>query len=129
MGRHDRRASLARYRQEASHSLRTYLCAPTDPALDGEPLLKAAARDWIAALPVRVRHCLICNSWIVNQHDVGALLLTVPDITKPVSAGTAAVCKACWDAALPTDALERACATVLETVIPNGKFEPLDPRR
>jgi hypothetical protein len=116
--RHERR----RFRREASHALRTFLVAPDDPALDGEPLLKVAANSWLGALSVRVRHCLICNSWVVNRRDVGAVLLTVPDITKPVSAGTAAVCKACWDADLPLDALERACETVLHEVIPGGRF-------
>jgi hypothetical protein len=123
--RHERR----RFRREASKSLLTFLGEPTDPALAGVPILHQAANHWLDALSVRVRHCLICNSWVVSRRDVGAVLLTVPDITKPVSAGTAAVCKACWDADLPLDALERACETVLHEVIPNGRFEPMDPPR
>jgi hypothetical protein len=79
-------------------------------------------------MSARVRHCLICNSWVVNAQHVGALLLTTPDIAKLVSVGTAAVCRECWASDLPVQALERACETVLHEVIPGGRFEPLDPR-
>ena len=119
--RHERR----RFRRETSHhALLTYLVEPTDPALDQVPLLKASAHHWISALSVRVRHCLICSSWLVNRHDVGALLLTVPEVAKPVSAGTAGICRTRWSADLGVDVLERACASVLHEVIPNGRFEP-----
>jgi hypothetical protein len=120
--RHERR----RFRREASKSLLTFLCEPTDPALSEIPILQQAAHHWLNALSVRVRHCIVCKSWLVNRQHVGALLLTTPDITKPVSVGTAAVCKACWDADLPMQALERAAEHVLRKamVIPNGRFEP-----
>jgi hypothetical protein len=121
------RQERRRFRAEASKSLRTYLVEPTDPALDG--ILKASANNWLNALSHRVRHCVVCNVWVVDRRDVGALLLTTPDIAKPVSVGTAAVCKPCWDADLGLDALERACETALHSVIPGGHFEPLDTRR
>ena len=124
--RHERR----RFRRETSrHALLTYLVEPTDPALDQVPLLKASARHWLDALSVRVRHCAVCSSWLVNRHEVGALLLTVPEVAKPVSAGTAGICRACWSADLGVDALERACATVLQEVIPGGRFQPMDTRQ
>jgi hypothetical protein len=77
---------------------------------------------------VRVRHCIVCNTWVVNRRHVGALLLTTPAVIKANSVGTAAVCRACWDDDLPVQALERACETVLHEVIPNGRFEPMDAR-
>jgi hypothetical protein len=126
--RHERRADLHAFKREAQ-VLRTFLIPPDDERLNAMPLLKAAARDWLDQLGVRVRHCLICNSWIVDRHHVGALLLSVPDIPKPTTVGTAAMCRECWDADLPAKALERACETVLHEVIPGGRFEPLEPRR
>lgn len=115
--RHERR----RFRRDASSVLPTYLREPNDPALAG--ILKASAWSWCDALEQRVRHCIVCSAWIVNKQHVGALLLTTPDIAKPTSAGIAAICRACWDADLPTEALERACASVLQAVILNGRFE------
>ena len=123
--RHQRRGDLRAFRREAP-ALLTFLCEPDDVRLHTMPLLKAAARDWLDALATRVRQCIICNSWIVDRQHVGALLLTTPDIAKPTSAGTAAVCKACWDADLPMQALERAAEHVLQKVIPNGRFEPME---
>ena len=114
--RHERR----RFRRETSHhALLTYLVEPTDPALDQVPLLKASAHHWISALSVRVRHCLICSSWLVNRHDVGALLLTVPEVAKPVSAGTAGICRTCWSADLGVDVTPRL--KVLKTVEPPSR--------
>jgi len=124
--RHQRR----RFRHEATHAtLTTFLCEPTDPALATVPLLQRASRHWLDMLAVRVRHCIVCNVWIVGEQDVGALLMSMPDIAKPVSVGSAAICRSCWSSDLPLDALERACATVLSTVVPNGSFEPMDMRR
>jgi hypothetical protein len=127
--RHQRRADLADFKRKASHTaLLTYLCPPDDPALDRAPLLRAAARDWLGRLATRVRYCIVCNSWLVNRQDVGALLLSVFDIAKPTDVGIAAVCKACWDAD-DIEALERAVEQTLRSVIPNGKLEPLDAPR
>jgi hypothetical protein len=123
MGRHERRASLARYRREAGQALLTYMVPPDDPALDG--LLRRAARNWIAALPTRVRSCIICCSGIANGRDVGAVLLSTPDIAKPTSASVCAVCIGCWDADVGHDALSRAAATALNAAIKNGRW--LDP--
>jgi hypothetical protein len=49
VGRHERRASLARYRREAGDALNTYLVDPDQP-LD-VPILRNAARSWLDALP------------------------------------------------------------------------------
>jgi hypothetical protein len=129
MNRHERRSDLARYRRETSGALLTYLVEPDDAALTEVPLLQQATRHWLDALSTRVRSCIVCSAWIVDGQDVGALLLTTPDIIKPTSAGTAAVCKACWAADLPMQALERAAEHVLQKVIPNGRFESMETRR
>jgi hypothetical protein len=124
MGRHERRVDIARFRRDASRALLTYLIEPNDGALIEAPLLRRAAHHWLDALPARVRHCIVCNLWIVNRHEVGALLMSTPDTIRPTSVGTAAVCSNCWNADLPAEALERAAESVLRAVIPNGRFEP-----
>jgi hypothetical protein len=65
------------FKAEAARELVTYLVEPSDPRLDSMPLPKNAARHWLTALKHRVRHCAVCNTWVVDEHDVGALLLGV----------------------------------------------------
>jgi hypothetical protein len=126
--RHQRRADLRAFKREAS-SLRTYLVEVDDPGLNDAPLLLRASQSWLDGLSVRARHCLVCNCLIANRTEVGALLMSTPDVARPTSVGSAAICAACWTADLPIDAVERACATVLREVCPNGVFEPLGTRR
>jgi len=123
--RHERR----RFRAEAAKSLLTFLCEPTDPALNDEPLLKAAANHWLDALSVRVRHCICCSSWLVNRRDVGAVLMGTPAVIKANAVGTCGICRECWEADLPLDALERAATAALQLAVPNGRLEPMDARR
>lgn len=61
--RHHRRADLAKIKRNTPGALLTYLVEPDDPALDGMPLLKAAAGDWTGRLEDG-RHCLICSSYL-----------------------------------------------------------------
>jgi hypothetical protein len=130
MGRHERRRDLARFRRVASRtSLLTFLLEPNDQRLNDAPLLKAAASNWLDNLAVRVRCCIICNSWLVDRQHVGALLLSVPATTKPTSAGTAAICCECWTSDLPANALDRACTSALQAAVPNGRFEAQETRR
>ncbi|MBR0870039.1 hypothetical protein JQ633_06700 [Bradyrhizobium tropiciagri] len=126
MNRHQRRSDLRAFRR-ATTALRTYLVSPDDAALDEVPLLRQASQSWVDGLAERARHCIICASWVVDREHVGALLLSTPDIPRPSTVGTCAICKPCWNANLPVDALERACANVLRPVVPGGAFEPLDP--
>lgn len=44
--RHHRRADLAKLKRNTPGALLTYLVEPDEPALDGMPLLKAAAGHW-----------------------------------------------------------------------------------
>jgi hypothetical protein len=130
MGRHERRADLARYRHDASRrDLLTFLVEPDDGLLATAPFLQRAARHWLDALSTRSRSCIVCSSWLWSEQSVGALLISTPATIRPTSAGTAAVCRECWNADLPAEALEHACETVLQSVIPGGRLEPLDTRR
>lgn len=126
--RHARRADLARYRHDACRALLTFLVEPSDPALHRARLLNAAANHWLGALATRVRHCIVCSRWLVDRRDVGALLLSVPAVARPTSAGTAGVCADWWRVGLPVEALERACETTLQVVVPGGRLEPMTRR-
>jgi hypothetical protein len=125
MSRHERRASLARYRQEAGNALTTYLVDPDQP-LD-MPILQAAARSWLDALPRRMRACIVCSGLMWERQRVGWLLLSVPVVPpKPPAASVCGICIECVD--VPMQALEKACAVALQTAVPGGRFEPLDTR-
>lgn len=60
--RHHRRADLAKIERNTPGALLTYLVEPDEPALDGMPLLKAAAGHWTGLEDGR--HCLICSSYL-----------------------------------------------------------------
>jgi hypothetical protein len=125
VSRHERRASLARYRQEAGNELNTYLVDPDQP-LD-VPILRNAARSWLDALPRRMRSCIVCSGLMWERQRVGWLLLSVPAaVPRPPAASVCGVCCECADLPLPT--LERACAVALQTAVPEGRFEPMDTR-
>ncbi|MET4198751.1 hypothetical protein [Bradyrhizobium sp. LA6.12] len=126
--RHQRRADLAHFKREAP-ALLTYLVEPDDAGLDAAPLLQAAAANWLDNLSRRARTCIVCSEWLPNRQQVGALLLAVPATLRPTSASVCPICRACWEADLPVEALERAAGAVLRKVIPRGEFEPLEPRR
>ncbi|UGY28180.1 hypothetical protein HU675_0016245 [Bradyrhizobium septentrionale] len=125
MSRHERRASLARYRQEAGNALTTYLVDPDQP-LD-LPILQNAARSWLDALPHRMRSCIACSGLMWERQRVGWLLLSVPAVPKPPAASVCGVCIECAD--LPLQALEQAATTALQTAVPGGRLAPMDPRR
>jgi hypothetical protein len=130
MGRHERRVDLARFRKDASRrDLLTFLIPPDDAALSTAPLLQRTAQNWLNAIPTRVRHCIICSSWIMNRQSVGALLLATPATVRPTSASACVICRECWDADLPIVAQERAAERVLQEALPGGRLEPLDTRR
>ena len=129
MGRHERRAiearhkaSLTRYRREAEGVLRTYLVAPDDAGLDTVPILRRATRHWLDNLPMRIRTCIVCGSWIPDRHSAGAVLLSTPDIGIPNAASVCGVCLGCWDANLPREALEKASEVELRVALPGGHF-------
>lgn len=128
MGRHERRSSVRAFRRGASRALLTYLIEPGDSTLNEAPLLKAAASDWLDALSMRVRHCIVCSAWLVNRDHVGLLLLATPATAKPTSASCCAICRGCSNAGLPMPALERAAERVLREALP-GRLEPMDARR
>ena len=111
MGRHERRADIARFRHEADHALLTFLVEPDDVRLSRTPLLQSTVSNWIDLLDQRVRHCIICSKWIVDRQSVGLLLLATPATVRPTSASACAVCCKCADADPSDDEdLQRRCA-------------------
>jgi len=124
MGRHERRANLARYRQEAGNALTTYL-VDVDQPLD-LPILQSAARSWLDALPRRMRACIVCSGLMWEKQRVGWLLLSVPAVPKPPAASVCGICIECAD--LPLAALERAATTALQAAVPGGRFAPMEAR-
>ncbi|MGY8633831.1 hypothetical protein RAD15_15245 [Bradyrhizobium sp. 14AA] len=129
MGRHERRADLARFRRDASRrDLLTFLVEPDDARLSKAPLLQRTASNWLDALSTRVRHCIVCSSWLVDRQHVGALLLATSATVRPTSASACGVCRECWSADLGLEVLERAATTALQAAVPKGVFAPLSTR-
>jgi len=122
MGRHERRASLARYRRETSGESNTYLVDPDQP-LD-VAILRNAARSWLAALPRRMRSCIVCSGLMWDKQRVGWLLLSMPAVPKPPAASVCGICIEC--SGLPLQVLERATTKALQTAVPGRRFEPLE---
>jgi hypothetical protein len=122
MNRSARRRDIARFRREACRELLTYLVEPDDPALGDVPLLQRAARWWLDGLSTRVRHCIVCSSWIINQQHVGALLLATPAVARPPSASACGICRQCWSADIPVETLERAAIAALQPALPGAHF-------
>jgi len=127
MGRHEKRvaqarhrASVARFRRESEGTLRTYLVSPDDAGLDSIPILKRATRSWLENLKARVRRCIVCSSWIPDQYNVGAVLLSTPDIETPKAVAISGICLACW--ADDRETLEKASMVELCAALPGGHF-------
>jgi len=122
MNRASRHDDTERFARDAGQNLLTYLIAPGDPVLDGEPLLKNATRWWLDALGTKMRHCFVCGSWMPNRSHVGAVLLATAATCTPTSASACGVCRKCWEDAEPAT-IERAAAAVLRVVAPGAKWE------
>jgi hypothetical protein len=121
VGRHERRADLARYRRETSGALLTYLVDVDQPL--NVSILHNAARSWLDALSVRARSCIVCSEWLWSRQGVGLLLLSTPSVAKPTSASVCGICTAC--AELPLPALEQAATVALQAAVPGGRLAPL----
>jgi len=123
--RHERR----RYRREASGELLTYLVDIDDP-LDSHRLLQRAARYWCDGLSTPPhRECVSCGTLMPVRKYVGALLLTTPATNRPTHASVFGVCRACWIIQdLSLEAIELRTTEVLQAVVPNGMFGPLNKR-
>ena len=125
--RHQRRADL--HDLKRAHALLTFLCEPDDVRLRGAPLLQQAAQQWLDLLPTHIRCCIVCSTWLNNRESVGAVLLATQATIRPTAASVCGVCRGCWDAGLPIDALERASERVLRVALPNGRLEAWGARR
>ena len=124
--RAQRRADLHEFRR--GRELLTFLVEPDDRRLRTAPLLAQTSDRWLDLLTKRVRHCIVCAAWLHDRRNVGALLLATQADRAPTSASACGVCRECWDAELPMDALERACEQALRLALP-GRLEPMRARR
>jgi hypothetical protein len=120
MGRHERRADVARMRQELSGaSLMTWL-VPADAKL-AEPLLRRAVKFWRTCIPARRPFCPSCRAnYADDAAEVGMFLLSTP-ATKPTAASVSAFCLSCSNTLSP-DEIEHIAAVVLQRLIPGGRF-------
>lgn len=121
--RHERRASVARYKRECGGGLITYL---VDVNLEALPQLLACARGWwLDALPSMVppRHCFACRACLWDRKDVGALLFSTPSLPASVTSINA-ICNRCWTDR-PIEEIECGATKLLRSVIPGGHFEAL----
>ena len=90
-GRRERRANRARYRQEASRALLTYLVDAHQP-LD-VPILRYAARSGLDGLSMRLRGYIICSGRLWSRQRAGLLLLSPPTVVRLTSASVSGICK------------------------------------
>jgi len=127
MGRHERRANLHAFRR--GRELLTFLVELDDRRLRAAPLLAQTADQWLNLLTKRVRHCIVCAAWLVDKRSVGAVLLATQADIRPTSASACCICRECWDAELPMEALERACERALQEAFPDGRLAPMGARR
>jgi hypothetical protein len=119
--RHQRRASLAAYRQSVGQSLLTWLLPPD--TMIGVPVLDDAAHAWLHYLPTVApsRTCICCRTLMHHRKAVGGLLLSVPALTSHL-ASVSAVCTKRWTEA-SIEEIEAATERTLSVVIPHGRLE------
>lgn len=120
--RHQRRASLADFRREASRAyLLTHLLDANTSFAD-HPTLKDALAFWKANRVSRRPRCIACKVDLADPTaPVGAFLFA----TSPGAAGAvsvSAICPDCWRA-LPMSEIEVAALRVLRRLLPGGRFE------
>jgi len=125
--RAQRRADLHDFRR--GRELLTFLVEPDDQRLRTAPLLAQTADRWLDLLTKRVRFCIVCSSWLPGRQNVGAVLLATQADIRPTSASCCGVCRECWDAELPMEALERASEQALREAFPGGRLAPMGARR
>lgn len=120
--RAQRRADLHDFRR--GRELLTFLVEPNDRRLRNAPLLAQTADRWIELLSMRVRHCIVCSEWLHDKRSVGAVLLATQADIQPTSASCCGVCRDCWSAGLPGEALDRAAEQALREALP-GRLKPM----
>jgi hypothetical protein len=126
MGRHERRAAVSKFRRELHHSdLLTFLVDAGQVPRDRR--LQQAVAFWRSVIQQRRPYCPNCKANYADDAQPGAYLLTTP-ATGAASVSVTTFCDQCWRD-LPISDIERIAARVLSAVIPNGRFEPLEPRR
>jgi hypothetical protein len=113
-----RRAEVARFRREATRGTVSYLVEPSDPRLEGEPLLRNALNYWRGNIHRRHPICFGCKAKFADDAEVGAFLMTTPSVA-PTSASVSALCKRCWSVLTDVE-IEAAATRCLRPVMPNG---------
>jgi hypothetical protein len=124
--RHQRRSDLAHFKREAHREhLLTYLIDATDDAtLNRVPLLSRAVSFWRGNIEQRRPICPACKSGFADGAQPGAYLFATIAVA-PRNASVTTFCSECWRD-LPLDVIERSAERVLQKLLPNGRFEPLD---
>jgi hypothetical protein len=122
MGRHERRAEIARFRKECSGGhLMTYL-VPAGTAID-HLTIKRAQAHWEANRLLRQPMCIGCKLIFAdNSARVGSFLHAI-NPALPDSASTSAFCEEC-DRDLSNAQVDEICTRVLRRLLPGGVFEP-----
>jgi hypothetical protein len=126
--RHTRCSDLAHFKREAhrEHLLTFLVGADDEAALNRMPLLSRAVSFWRGNIPHRRPVCPSCKSGFADGAQPGAYLFATIAVA-PTNAAVTIFCNRCWSD-LPLDLIERSAERVLRKLLPNGRFEPLDPR-
>src|SRR3954452_25128162 len=116
MNRRQRRAEVARFRQELVGGLVSYLVDATDPRLAGQPLLSGAVRWWRRNVPTRRPRCFGCRATLEDAEQAAAFLLVTPP-SAATTASVSALCTGCWRDLSLTE-IEEAATRALRRVTP-----------
>jgi hypothetical protein len=120
MGRHQRRADLARYKHLTSGgALITHLLAAENVA-GTAPLFAHAVQHWRVQISIRRPWCISCSrSFASGELWPTAFLLSTPGVSPIVS--VSGICSRCWSESSPAE-IESACLRVLRKIIPGGRW-------
>ena len=95
MGRHERRAEIARFRRDAGGELTTYLLGTDDRAIHREPYLLEARDFWHAQMSLRKPRCVACEAAFADGAKPGAYLFSRAQ-QMPSVASVSVFCTECW---------------------------------
>jgi hypothetical protein len=121
MGRHERRASLAAFRREASDELITHLIGADEP-LDDQPLLKKAVAYWRGNVQRRRPFCFVCKAPFDDEVRAGAFLFATTAEPAPTSASVSAACTECWRNLSPHE-IEDAALRVMQKLLRGARWQ------
>jgi hypothetical protein len=120
--RASRRRDTRAFRHQAhrDHIVLTHL-VDANADLSDVPMLAEIAAAWRAAIPQRKPLCFGCEASFSDTATPGAFLFAIAPSAADI-ASVSVLCVECWhDLSLSPDALDRAAARVLGTIV-DGKF-------